>query len=577
LGEKKQAVLSILGEESSDVISSLDIFQAWFDEEYGVWEILSIQRRCQRSRLDPVFCKDQGKSDMKTAWKASLWQCCLLCVVGILACAFQVCAAENDLLTRMEGKVSRFTLDNGLSFVVIERHQAPVASFVTMVDVGSVDEPAGLSGLAHMLEHMAFKGTSRIGTTNWEAEEEVLDQLEQAYLSWRRAQKSNDAAQDTVQARKEKFERLREKAKSYVQPNEFASIIEANGGTDLNAATSSEYTMYFCSLPANRAELWFSLESERLRDPVWREFFTEKEVVLEERRMRVDSSPIGRMMERLLAASFVAHPYRNPVIGWESEIKAALPSDLTRLYEKYYVPENMVCAVAGDVDPEQIQAWAEEYFGALPTGPRPPEVQTKEPERLGTKQLKISSRAQPVLARTYSGVSRFHPQAPALELASDILSQGRTSRLYTSLVQKQELAAQVGTFSGYPADVDPGLFVLFALPNAGVSLDDLAAGIDEQLARMRTTDVSDQELKRVKGKARARLLRSLDSNLGLARSLAKAQLLDGDWREAFLALRRLEDVQPGEIRKAVRTYLDPDTRVEARLVQSSKPQGKTKN
>lgn len=500
----------------------------------------------------------------KDTWQRGVFSglAALMCV---LVLAGPARSADPDLLERMQDKVTRFRLDNGLTFVVIERHEAPVASFVTMVDVGSVNEPGGLSGLAHMLEHMAFKGTSRIGTKDWEAEKKVLAKLEDAYRTWREAA-GFDAAEQEVQSLKKRFEELREKAKSYVQQNDFASIIEAHGGTDLNAATSSEYTMYFCSLPVNKAELWFSLESERLRDPVWREFFTEKEVVLEERRMRVDSSPIGRLMERLLAVSFLAHPYRNPVIGWESEIRAALPSDLTRLYEQYYVPENMVCAVAGDVDPDQMRSWAKKYFGSLPSGPTPPKVHTQEPERLGPRKVEMSSRAQPVLARTYPGVSRFHPQASALELASDILSQGRTSRLYTALVEDAQLAARVGTYSGYPANVDPGLFLIFALPNTRVSLSDLAKGIDAQIQQLRTKKVSRQELDRVKTRARAELLRGLDSNLGLARILARAQLLDNDWQEAFFKLQDLEEVQPEDIRMVVKKYLDPDKMVEGRLI-----------
>ena len=477
-------------------------------------------------------------------------------------------SGNNEVLGRIQDKVTRFTLENGLAFLVIERHQAPVASFVTMVGVGSVDEPAGRSGLAHMLEHMAFKGTSRIGTTNWDSEKKILAKLEDAYRQWQEARRSKSIDEDKASKLKDRFQELQDKAQKYVRPNEFASIIESNGGTDLNAATSSEYTMYFCSLPSNRAELWFSLESERLRDPVWREFFTEKEVVLEERRMRVDSSPIGQLMERLLAVSFLAHPYRQPVIGWESDIKAALPSDLSNLYQKYYIPGNMVCAVAGDVDSKQIQAWAEKYFGPLREGTKPQQVETREPEQLGTRQVEIASRAQPVLARAYPGLSRFDPLAPALTLASDILSQGRTSRFYTSLVENQELAAQVGTYSGYPADIDPGLFLVFALPNSQVPLSELAQGVDDQLKLMRSTEVSEEELQRVKTQARAHVLRGLDSNLGLARTLARSQLLEGDWREAFFQLDELEAVAPEDIQKAAEQILVPEKMTEARLIHA---------
>jgi predicted Zn-dependent peptidase len=507
---------------------------------------------------------------METIWRNTLLTIVLL-VVALLGGSTPVWSAGNEVLDRIEGKVTSFTLENGLTFLVIERHQTPVASFVTMVGVGSVDEPAGRSGLAHMLEHMAFKGTSRIGTTNWEAEKKALSKVEEAYRQWQDALRSEDADAEKAAQLKDRFQELQKKAQKYVRPNEFASIIEANGGTDLNAATSSEYTMYFCSLPSNRAELWFSLESERLRDPVWREFFTEKDVVLEERRMRVDSSPIGQLMERLLAVSFLAHPYRQPVIGWESDIKAALPSDLSNLYEKYYVPGNMVCAVAGDVDPEQIKAWAKKYFGPLPEGTKPKPVETREPDQLGTRQVEIASRAQPVMARAYQGLSRFDPLAPALTLASDILSQGRTSRLYTSLVEDQELAAQVGTYSGYPADIDPGLFLVFALPNTRVPLSELAQGVDEQLDRMRRTEVSEEELQRVKTQARAQLLRGLDSNLGLARTLARTQLLENDWREAFFELDDLEAVGPADIQKAAQEILVPEKMTEARLIHAGGP------
>ena len=477
---------------------------------------------------------------------------------------------ENDLLQRMDNKVTTFTLDNGLTFVVVERHQAPVASFATFVDVGSVNEPAGRSGLAHMLEHMAFKGTSRIGTSDWEAEKGVLDQLEEAYLAWWEATNTRGEDEDKVRALHRRFGQLQAKAKSYVRPNEFASIIEAHGGTDVNAATSTEYTMYFCSLPSNRAELWFSLESERLRDPVWREFFTEKEVVLEERRMRVDSDPTGELMEDLLAVSFVAHPYRQPVIGWESDIRAATPSDLTALYEKYYVPGNMVCAVAGDVHPQQVQSWARTYFGSWPARKDPVDVLTREPEQTGTRRVEVTSSAQPILVRAYHGLSRFDPQAPALELASDILSRGRTSRLHQALVVEQSLAAQVGTFSGYPADIDPGLFVVFTVPNAGVSLSQLGPALDAQLGRMHRDLVSAQELQRVKTQARAQVLRGLDSNLGLARSLAKAELLEGDWREVFYHLDALTQVRPEEIQQVVKTHLVPEKMTEGRLVLTGK-------
>lgn len=495
--------------------------------------------------------------------------------IGVLAMVFAwpCLSPAESILERFERKVTEFTLDNGLTFLVVERHQAPVVSFVTCVKVGSVNEPAGRTGLAHLFEHMAFKGTETIGTENWEEEKEVLAQLDKAYAAWIEEKAKREPDPGDLKKKRRRFEELREKARSYVVPNEFAKIIELNGGTNLNAGTSSEYTIYFSSFPANRAELWFSLESDRLRNPVWREFYTEKEVVREERRMRVESDPTGKLIERLLATAFLAHPYGNPVIGWDSDIVAAKSRDLDRFYRDFYVPQNMTVAVAGDVDPEQIRTWAQTYFGVIPKADDPPDVVTREPEQDGQRTVRLRSGNQPVFARAYHTVSRFHEHAPALDLLGDILAKGRTSRLYRKLVEDERLAASIFAFNGYPGDVYPSLFIVFGVPNKGISLDELSTAIDTQIEKVRNEGVTQEELDRARTKVKADLIRSLDSNLGMARALAKAEILGGDWRRVFSILGDYDRVTPAEIQQAAKAYLRPENSTEGRLVNRETDKG----
>lgn len=228
--------------------------------------------------------------------------------------------AESSIqpyLNRVMKQLSEFRLDNGMKFIVLERHQAPIVSFLTYADVGGVDEPDGKTGVAHFLEHLAFKGTTRIGTSNYQAEKpllERLDQLAEQIIAAKAANKKDEVAQLEAQ-----FKKTEAQATKVAKQNELGRIVEQAGGVGLNANTSTEATRYFYSFPSNKLELWMSLESERFLDPVFREFYKEKDVILEERRMRVENSPIGIMMEKLIDTSFKVHPYKRPVIGYDQD------------------------------------------------------------------------------------------------------------------------------------------------------------------------------------------------------------------------------------------------------------------
>lgn len=464
---------------------------------------------------------------------------------------------SQDLET-FEEKVTEFTLDNGLTFIVVERPVAPVISFVTYVDVGGVNEPVGHTGIAHIFEHMAFKGTHYIGTTNWEEEKTVLQELDETYQQW--LNESYKPSPDSAKMEQlwSRFSELQEEAGEYVVNNEYSQIIERNGGTGLNAGTGYDQTIYFYSLPENRMELWFSLESDRFKNPVFREFYTEKEVVREERRMRTESQPFGRLLEEFLAVAYTAHPYGRALIGWNSDITATTMEDARQFYNTYYVPGNITIAIAGDVKPEEVRNMAETYFGDLKAGPEPPPVYTKEPEQRGERRFTIEEQSQPILLMGYHTVSQNHPDYQAIQLVGSIISSGRTSRLYKRLVEDEQLALNVGAFTGFPGSKYESMFMTLGIPNRGIGVDSLETAILEEIQKVKDGDLTQEELDRARTNARAGLIRSLDSNSGLAQAFASAEGQRGDWRKVFTDLEDLNQVTLEDLRRVANTYFTKD-------------------
>lgn len=469
-------------------------------------------------------------------------------------------AMAQDLVSDFSEQVTEFTLDNGMHFIIIERPVAPVATFVSFVNVGGVDEPLGNTGVAHIFEHMAFKGSRTIGTTDWEAEQEAIENMDEAYQQWLRERASPQPDQERLDALWQEFEHWQDEAQQYVRSEEFTRIIEGEGGQNLNAFTSADDTGYFYSLPQNKAELWFYLEAQRFREPVLREFYVEKDVIMEERRMRTDSNPQGRLLEEFLGVAFSAHPYGRPVVGWASDIIATTIEDTRRFYETYYVPSNITVAIAGDVDPDRMRELARRYFADMPAQEPPPPVYTKEPEQRGERRFVIEENSQPLFIAGYKGVAQSHPDAPALELLGNILSSGRTSILYRRMVQEERLALGVQALTGFPGNRYPSLFVTFAVPNRGVPLEDVERVLDEEISKVKEGAITAEELDRAVTNARASLVRGLDSNMGLALGLAEAHAQQGDWREAFAYLDALEAVTLDDLQRVARQYLVEESR-----------------
>src|SRR5947209_5791479 len=263
---------------------------------------------------------------------------------------FAASSVRAQNVASFEKRITVKKLANGLTVLIMERPEAPVFSFYTRVDVGSVQETPGITGLAHMFEHMAFKGTHEIGTTNWPAEKAALEKVEQAYAVYLR-EKLKETGRDPkkLAALEKTWQDAVADADQYVVPNQFPEIVESQGGVGLNASTDRDETVYFYSFPQNRLELWAYLESERFLEPVMRQFYKERDVVYEERRMSVDSSPQGRLLEQFLGSAYIAHPYGHPVVAWPSDLRAFSATDAMNFFHKYYVPSNIVITVVGDV------------------------------------------------------------------------------------------------------------------------------------------------------------------------------------------------------------------------------------
>jgi predicted Zn-dependent peptidase len=479
----------------------------------------------------------------------------------VIALSFYLPAQD---LASFEKRVTVRTLKNGLTVLLMQRKEAPVFSFQLSVDAGSAQDPKGLSGLAHMFEHMAFKGTPTIGTKDWTREKVLLEKLEKAYAEYDvERHKIVGRDEKKIAELEEQWRHIQKQADDLVIQNEFGQIVESHGGEGLNASTFEDQTSYFYSFPANEIELWAYLQSEVFLHPVFREFYKERDVVLEERRMRTDSRPIGRLIEQLDATAFVAHPYKTSGIGWASEISSVTATEAADFYRTYYKPANMTLAVVGDIDIEKTFSLIDRYFGRLPDGPKPPELRTVEPRQTAERTVTMRDpNSQPWYIEAYHRPAYNHPDDAVYDAIADIMSNGRVSRLDRALVRDQQVAQFAGGQSGFPGSKYPHLFLFFAVPNNGRTNQQLAEAFRAEIEKVRTQDVTDDELKMFKTRARAGILRSLANNGGLANQLVTFQMRYGDWREMFRQLDRIEKVTKADIQRvAKQTFINSNRTV----------------
>lgn len=461
-------------------------------------------------------------------------------------------------------KVREHRFANGLRVLVVERHDAPTFTAYLTIGVGAVNETSRTRGVAHLLEHMLFKGTRTIGTSDWQREGPLLEEIEQVGSAIDALKDRPDADPAELARLRERLAGLQREHQQYVVKDEFSRIYAENGGVGYNAFTSKDLTTYLVSLPANKLELWTALEADRMQHAVLREFYTERNVVMEERRRSSETDPDRMLYEQLMANAFAVHPYRNPVIGWESDIDHLTLAETRRFHDLYYAPVNSVIALVGDIDFNRAVELVGRYFGDIPSGTPVPPVTAVEPPQRGEKRLRVEFDAEPRLAIAYHKPTLPERADYVFDLIDQILGQGRTSRLYQELVIRRQLATSVSTY-GAPGSRYPNLFVISAVPRYPHTAAEVEAAIQAELERLVAEPVRNEELERVRNRMQTDRLRYLKGNEGLARMLTYYQSVAGDWRYLIEYDRVVAGLGPADVRQIARTYLTPDNRTVAVL------------
>ncbi|KAK9829270.1 hypothetical protein WJX72_004899 [[Myrmecia] bisecta] len=456
-------------------------------------------------------------------------------------------SGAEEFSVNLDQRVHEFTLANGLHFIVLERHQAPIVSFQTYADVGAYDEVDGQTGVAHLLEHLAFKGTERIGTRDYRQEAALLDALDEVFYSMRDAQLGGQTAR--VSQLDGQFRKLQDAAGQLSVPNAFGSNLQRAGAVGLNATTSHDATKYFTSLPANMLELWFALEAERFQAPVFRELYSEKRVVAEERRLRIDNAPMGKFQEEFAAAA-LANNYRRPIIGYAADVEALGRREVQSFFEAHYGPRNLTIAIVGDVRVAEVERLAAKYFGGWRSASSPvasPEAPAQAKPRESSFHLEQAAKAGPVVLQAYYRPNLKDRDAIVLDIISDLLSGSRTSRLVTQLVQTGR-AFSTSAVSSYPAEKHPCTLMLYGIPAPGTTLEDMDRLLREGARNVADAGPSPNEMKRIKKAAKLTLINSIQSNASMASLLTTYHALTGSWRNVLVDMALVESLTPDDIR-----------------------------
>jgi len=469
----------------------------------------------------------------------------------------------------LEGRVTRITLDNGMRFLVVRRGTAPVFSASLRFRVGGVDDPGGRTGMAHLFEHLAFKGTSVIGTREPKKETVILDSLDEVARDLVQELDRGAAADPArLSALRDKMKALKEQAGTLVVKDELMQVLAGNGAAGINASTGQDLTSYVVSLPSNRLELWCLLESARLRDPVLREFYSERDVVEEERRMRVESQPGGKLYEQLLLTAFQAHPYRVSTVGWMSDLEHLTRPEALAFRRSYYLPNNAVGTLVGQIDPEQAEQLLRRYFGDLPKGPPPPQPPTAEPPQQGERRIRVEFDAEPALMIAYHKPNWPDPDDAVFQVIETLLGSGRTSRLFRKLVLDTQVASDITSFEA-PGDRFPNLFIVSAEPRDPHTAAEVETGVLKELQRLVDEVVPETEIQKVRNQLEASFLYPLRSNQGLAAQISYFEVLDGDWKEMLRYRDTLRKVTGAQVQEAARRIFTPSNRTVATLARAS--------
>ena len=485
-----------------------------------------------------------------------------LMAMAALLCSLPVIAQEANV------PVKEFFLDNGMKLLMVERHESPTVSVGWVAHAGSVNEEVGTTGIAHLFEHMFSKGSRIIGTSDYEKETEIMAQLDEIRLKMeteyevmREAKRHGEIngsiylpenQTEHLAELREKMKTLQEQQKELIIKDEFDQIYTEAGASGQNAGTWEDGTLYYVTVPANKLELWFWMDSEQLLNLVLREFYTERDVVREERRVRTESNPVAKYEEQFDFMFWGSLPYKHPVVGWPSDVESITRDQALKFFSTYYAPNNITVAMVGDFDSEEALALATKYFGRIPRGDTPPPpMVTEEIEQLAERRMTARADTNPSVQIRWHTVPFAHKDLSALEVMSAVLS-GRTGRLYKSLVEANQLA------TGEPYSTHPVL-------KYGGSLEigaELADGVDHQLVEeallaeielLKNEPVPDRELQKVKNQALADSFRTLQSNPYLVLQLLFVDVLD-NWRFLNESSAKIQAVTTEDVQRIANTY-----------------------
>jgi len=468
----------------------------------------------------------------------------------------------------LDSSIQEFTLGNGMKVILMQRSASPTVSFSMCFKTGAVDEQSGATGCAHLLEHMLFKGTTSIGAKNFTEEEPLLRRIHDVGTALDKARVDKSPA-DKITDLAAQLQALQEQHKLLIVDNEIDAIYSRNGAEGLNAGTGFDVTTYTVSLPANRVELWARIESDRFTNPVFRQYYLERDVVLEELRQSYETKPERMLTTQFLAAAFTAHPYGRPIIGWKSDIEHLSIDRCMSFFRRHYSISNAVVAIVGDLRFDATRQLIERYFSPLPGELPPAEPVTVEPQQKGERRIEVTAQAEPLILVGYHKPTVPDHEDTVFDLIDGILSNGRTSRLYKSLVLDKKVAVSVETSNGFPGARYPNLFLIKIIPAHRVGYAAIEKALYNELALLAQAPVASGELRKAKKQLRSDFIRRMQSNAELADLLSYYQTICGDWRYLERNLASIEKVTAEDIRAAAQRYLTAKNRTVAFLTRDA--------
>ncbi len=472
----------------------------------------------------------------------------------------------EEVAKNLKDSIRKVKLENGLTLLMLRRSNSPTLALYTKFKVGSSDESPEIAGTAHLLEHMLFKGTTNVGTTDFDKEKKYYllmkvtgNELDTIRLQIRNLEDRGVAIPADLNDRKDRLQRrlksIEENQKKYIVKSEDTYIYEQHGQVGFNAYTSHDVTNYQIKLPSNRLEIWAKMESDRLSNPILREYFTERDVIMEERRMRIENRGFGILREKFLSLAFSKSPYQRPVIGYESNIPFLDIYETEDFFKTYYTPDNMVIGIVGDLDFQQTETMIRKYFGGLkPSTKMRKEARILESYNLGEKRIQFKYPGGSILMMGFNKPAFPHGDSSVFDLIDFILTKGVESRLYKSAVINEKISTQVSSWTSDPGERYSNLFTIFSYLNSDADPKRMEAIIWEEIEKIKNGEISDSEILKAKNKNSADFLREVDSNSSLAEGLTYYETLTKNWEDMFKIYDKFNSVSKEDIKRVANKY-----------------------